>query len=370
MSYIALYRKYRPRSFSEVVGQEDIVQTLRNAVVHHLLAHAYIFSGPRGSGKTTMARILAKAANCQKPEKNGDPCNACKACGEIAGGRALDLIEIDAASNRGIDDIRELREGVRFAPSTLTYKVFVIDEAHQLSRDAANALLKILEEPPSHAIFVLATTELQKMIPTILSRCQRFEFRRLRTEEIALRLEEIAKAEGAEIGRGALNLIASHAEGAMRDGIGLLDKVLAMHPGGTLGVREVSSILGMTDREDLSALTARVFHGDAAGAVEKLHEMVRGGGDAFDIARDLVRHLRALLIIRVNPGIAHRVLEGVEEKELERMVAFARDVREEDLKRALHSFMEAESRMKYTHIPELPLELAIVDVCGISAGEE
>jgi len=212
MANIVLYRKYRPKSFAEVTGQEHIVQTLKNAVEGDLLSHAYLFSGPRGTGKTSLARLLAKSANC-KIFKNGEPCNKCEFCQEINSNRAIDIIEIDAASNRGIDEMRTLREGVKFAPAKLKYKVFIIDEAHQLTKEAANALLKTLEEPPAHAMFILATTEAHKMIPTIASRCQRFDFRKLTVLEIVKKLQDVAKAEEAVIDKEALQLIALNSGG-------------------------------------------------------------------------------------------------------------------------------------------------------------
>jgi len=221
-----LYRKYRPQKFSEFVGQEHIVKTLTNAISSGLISHAYLFYGPRGSGKTTIARLFAKAVNCQN-RKGGDfePCNQCFSCKEISEGRAVDLIEIDAASHRGIDEIRDLREGIKFAPTRLKYKVFIIDEAHQLTKEAANALLKTLEEPPSHAIFILATTEIHKMIPTIISRCQRFDFRKLTVPEILKKLEIICQKEKIKIEKVALELIAQNAQGSMRDAESLLDQV-------------------------------------------------------------------------------------------------------------------------------------------------
>ena len=205
MANLVLYRKYRPKTFAEVVGQEHVVQTLTNAISSGTTSHAYLFSGPRGSGKTTLARLLAKAVNCEK-RQGFEPCNKCLSCVEINEARAIDLIEIDAASNRGIDEIRELKSGIKFAPTRSKYKVFIIDESHQLSKDAANALLKILEEPPSHAIFVLATTEIHKMIPTIISRCQRFDFRKLTLPEIIKKLELIIKSEKARAEKSALEL--------------------------------------------------------------------------------------------------------------------------------------------------------------------
>ena len=228
MSELVLYRKYRPQSFADFVGQEHIVKTITNALAMGRVAHAYLFCGPRGVGKTTIARILAKAANCENRKKDDyEPCNKCLACQEINQGKSLDIIEIDAASHTGVDDIRELRDGIRFSPTRLRYKVFIIDEVHQLSKAAFNALLKTLEEPPEYAIFILATTEIHKVPETIISRCQKFDFHRLSMEKIIERLAKIAKSEGVKIEKPALEMVAMNAEGGMRDAESLLGQIMA-----------------------------------------------------------------------------------------------------------------------------------------------
>ncbi|MEK7519244.1 MAG: DNA polymerase III subunit gamma/tau, partial [Patescibacteria group bacterium] len=247
---LVLYRKYRPQNFSEIIGQEHVVQTLKNALQKGLISHAYLFSGSRGSGKTTIARLLSKAVNCEKL-KGSEPCNACSSCKEIQEGRAIDLIEIDAASHRGIDEMRELRDGIKFAPAKSKYKVFIIDEAHQLTKEAANALLKTLEEPPRHAIFILATTEIHKMIPTIISRCQRFDFRKLTIEEIIKRLELLAKKEKVNIEKAALELIALNSGGSLRDAESLLDQVLTfsgvLSGKGQIKAEDIKELLGLVE---------------------------------------------------------------------------------------------------------------------------
>ena len=224
---LVLYRKYRPQKFGEVVGQEHVVTTLTNSIKGNNISHAYLFSGPRGSGKTTIARLFAKAINCENPTDGFEPCNKCSSCLEIMAGNSMDLVEIDAASHTGVDDIRQLIEGVKFAPVKSKYKIFIIDECHQLSKSAANALLKTLEEPPAHAIFLLATTESHKMIPTILSRCQKFDFKRLQISEIMEKLEFISKKEGVKFEESALSLIALNSRGSFRDAESLLDQCMS-----------------------------------------------------------------------------------------------------------------------------------------------
>ncbi|MBI2577945.1 MAG: DNA polymerase III subunit gamma/tau, partial [Candidatus Wildermuthbacteria bacterium] len=315
MANLVLYRKYRPKYFSEVVGQEHIVQTLKNAVQTGLISHAYAFIGPKGSGKTTIARILAKAINCESASRqtNGEPCNSCASCTDINEGRAMDLIEIDAASNRGIDEIRELKEGIRFAPTKLKYKVFVVDEAHQLTKEAANALLKTLEEPPSHAIFILATTEAHKMIPTILSRCQRFDFRKLTMPEIIQQLQDVAGKEGIDAEKRALELIASRAGGALRDALSILDKVLTFHrsfgKNKEVEAATVQELLGLIDVNSLSDLLKLIKDGDAAKAIETLNGYLEKGTDPMELAKSLVDYSRHVLLVKINPSLEHMLQE-------------------------------------------------------------
>lgn len=364
---LVLYRKYRPKFFAEVVGQEHVVQTLTNAISLGLISHAYLFSGPRGSGKTTIARLFAKALNCQGRDVGGDfePCNKCSSCLEINENRSIDLIEVDAASNRGIDDIRELRDGIRFSPVKSKYKVFIIDESHQLSKDAANALLKTLEEPPSHAIFILATTEIHKMIPTIISRCQRFDFRKLTIPEIVGKLEMIAKKENAKIDKSALELIALHSGGAVRDAEGLLDQALTFS--GTLANQDVikaddiKELLGMVDVNIVSEFFGLIADRKAGEAIEFLNKILEKGKDPQEFAKAFVAYARQGLILKIAPGETNPILTGLTKEEEQRLRSQIEKFEEPALRRNLELFVEAESKMKYSSITQLPLELAVIE---------
>lgn len=368
MANLVLYRKYRPRTFEEVVGQEHVVRTLRNAVSHNMISHAYLFSGPRGCGKTTMARLLAKAVNCEKPEA-GEPCNECSACKEITLGSAMDLLEIDAASNRGIDEIRNLKEGIQFSPTKLKYKVFVIDEAHQLTKEAANALLKTLEEPPSHAIFILATTEIQRMIPTLASRCQRFDFRKLRVPEMVQRLGDMVKKEGIKVEKDALELLAHHAGGSLRDAEGLLDKVLTFHLGSGkkegIQAEAVRELLGIVDIQIIGSFADLLLAKNTGKAIESLNKNLEEGMDPQEFARTLIEYLRTILILKINPALEDMFAGPLTKEQQEKMKLQTSNTEEEFLSRAIKNFMEAEQKMKYSSIIQLPLELAIIDSCGI-----
>ncbi|HCM36936.1 MAG: DNA polymerase III, subunit gamma and tau [Candidatus Wildermuthbacteria bacterium RIFCSPLOWO2_02_FULL_47_9c] len=368
--HMVLYRKYRPKSFSEVTGQEHIVETLKNAVAGNLLSHAYLFSGPRGSGKTTLARLLAKAANCESargPTK-GEPCNACSSCEEINRGRAIDLVEIDAASNRGIDEMRELRDSVAFVPAKLKYKVFVIDEAHQLTKEAANALLKTLEEPPAHVLFILATTEAHKMIPTIASRCQRFDFRKLTVPEISGKLAEVTKAEKASVNKEALQLIALNAGGSLRDALGLLDKVLTFYSildtKEPIGAAVIKDLLGLVDINLVGEFVQLLADKKAGEAIDFLNKNLQAGMDPQEFSKNLVRYLRHTLVLSINPELSHIFESELTPEQLERMVQQASQFSKDLLPNIVENFMRAEQEMKYASIVQLPLELAIVESCA------
>jgi len=366
---LVLYRKYRPQTFSEVIGQEHVVQTLTNAISMGMVSHAYLFAGPRGSGKTTLARILAKAVNCQNRKKEEfEPCNKCSACLEINQGRAIDLIEIDAASNRGIDEMKELRDGIQFSPTRLKYKVFIIDECHQLSKEAVNALLKTLEEPPSHAIFILATTEIHKMIPTIVSRCQRFDFRKLTLPEIIRKLEMIVKAEKKKIEKSALELIALNSGGSFRDAESLLDQVFAYSNAlkkEKIEPDDIKNLLGLIDINLVSQLADFLIQKDGAGAVKFLNEVLEKGKDPQEFAKTLISYLRQALILKINPDLTNPIMGGLTSEERQRLLVQSQNFKEEELHRVLKLFMEAENKMKYSSISQLPLELAIIESCGV-----
>lgn len=298
MSYIVFARKYRPQGFDEVVGQSHITTTLKNAIAQGRVAHAYIFAGPRGVGKTTTARILAKALNCQNgPTAN--PCNTCPSCMEITQGASLDILEIDGASNRGIDEIRNLRENVKFSPSKGRFKVYIIDEVHMLTQEAFNALLKTLEEPPAHVKFIFATTQSHKVPPTILSRCQRFDFRRISIKDIVDSLKRIVKKEGLGADDDALMLIAKHSDGSMRDAQVVLDQISSFSDG-KISLEDASKILGAVSDDILFSLADSIKSKDAAGALKIIDDLADEGKDVAQIIVYMIEHFRNLSVAKIN----------------------------------------------------------------------
>jgi DNA polymerase-3 subunit gamma/tau len=351
----ALYRKWRPQTFDEVSGQEHVLHTLRHAIGSGRIAHAYLFSGPRGTGKTTMARLLAKAVNCLNPDPAARPDNACAICTAITEGRLLDLIELDAASNRGIDEIRDLRDKINFAPGQARYKVYIIDEVHMLTEPAFNALLKTLEEPPAHAIFVLATTDPQKVPATIVSRCQPFAFRRLTVSEIVARLQELVAAEGLNAEAEALTLIARQATGAMRDAVSLLDQLAA--GGEEITVARAQAALGAGALRWVGDVISALCEANAAAGLDAINQAMDSGADARQFARQIVEQLRAVMLIKLgDPALVDlpaeqraRYNEQAERLELDRLT------------RAIKLFNQAALDLRGGWQPQLPLELAFIE---------
>lgn len=366
MANLVLYRKYRPKIFSEIIGQEHVVKTLTNALLSDMVSHAYIFSGPRGTGKTTIARLLAKAVNCENL-KGFEPCNKCSSCEDINRGRSMDLIEIDAASHRGIDQMRELRDGIKFAPTKSKYKVFIIDESHQLTKEAANALLKTLEEPPSHAIFILATTQIYKMIPTIISRCQRFDFRRLRVEEIVKRLEIISKKEKIKVEKPALELIAVNSRGSIRDGESIFGQAITFctdRADKKITANEIKDLLGLVEMGLISQLFDYLKTKDTEKAINHLNELYKNGQDLQEFAKAFINYLRQALILKITgetAKIQNPIITGLTKEEFQKLQTQAADFEEQELGRILNLFLQAENKLRYSSIPQLPLELAIIE---------
>ena len=359
----ALYRKWRPARFDDVVGQQHVTRTLRNAVAAGRVGHAYLFCGPRGTGKTTIARLLAKAVNCLAEDPAERPCDQCASCQAINEGRFLDLIEIDAASNTGVDDIRALRDKINFSPSEGRFKVYIIDEVHMLSPAAFNALLKTLEEPPPHVKFVLATTEEHKVLATIKSRCQQFNFRLLSHQEIVGRLRWIAGQEGLEVEPEALALMARQGAGSIRDAESLLDQLVTA-PGQTITLEQAQLVLGTASFQAVSNLVTAWLDADGGRGLTIIHDALGAGADARQFARQMVDYLRQLLLLQAG-GDAITLDAPAEEQE--RMVAQARRATRDDLVQAVRRFSEAALASSSSWQPQLPLELAFIELLPTEA---
>ena len=359
MPYRALYRQWRPRDFSHMVGQKPIIETLRNQVVHDRIAHAYLFCGSRGTGKTSTAKILAKAINCEHPD-NGDPCGRCANCQRMDREESLDIIEIDAASNNGVDEMRDLRDTVKYPPQFGRYKVYIIDEVHMLSTSAFNALLKTLEEPPPHIIFILATTEPQKLPETILSRCQRFDFGRIATSDIAARLREASEGAGAAVSDGALMTIARAAEGGMRDALSILDMCLGY--GDNIDESMVRRILGTCDSGFLFRFGEALADENAGSVFQMIDEMMRDGRDPTVFAKDVSHHIRCLLLAKSCPEQLGSILDLTDDD--------AADYREQAekfsvsrLMKILDLYMALETEMRLSASPRVALENTSLKCC-------
>lgn len=361
MGYQVTARKWRPQTFDDVVEQAHVTRTLRNAIRLDRIAHAYIFAGTRGVGKTTMARVLAKALNCDHGPTE-QPCNTCQSCLEITQGTSLDIIEIDGASNRGIDEIRDLRERLRYLPTRGRYKVYILDEVHMLTKEAFNALLKTLEEPPPHVVFVFATTEIERIPYTIVSRCQRFEFKRVSLAGLMAQLEHITQSEGIRMTRSCLQRIAKAAEGSMRDAQSLLDQVVA-YCGMDVRDEDVDQILGYVGIEILAQCLRALLHQDASTALHLLHTLQSDGHEAAGIVRALLEGFRHLIVLKTVPQPAELI--PLSEADLELLQAIASTASLEDIYGQFHTLAATEQSLRHASNPFLGLEMALVRMACI-----
>ena len=358
MAYMALYRKWRPDNFANLVGQDHVSQTLANAIKSGRIGHAYLFTGPRGTGKTSTARILAKALNCEHGPTT-EPCNKCEACQRINSGSSMDVFEVDAASNRGIDEIRDLRETVKFAPVNGRYKVYIIDEVHMLSRDAFNALLKTLEEPPAHVVFIMATTEVYKVPATIQSRCQRYDFKRITVDDIFNRLKTVVEDMEIKADDDALRMIAVKADGGMRDALSILDQCIALSEQ-SLTIDRVQQLLGLVGKEWLDKLVGALQSKDAAAVLTMVDEIIRAGKDLQQVLGELGIHFRGLMIFK-----AAGLVDGVDyySQTDESIKKQAAGFTQEQIVWIIRRVHEAANEVKWSPQPRIAVEAALLEIC-------
>ncbi|HZK34598.1 MAG TPA: DNA polymerase III subunit gamma/tau, partial [Bacillota bacterium] len=357
--YTALYREYRPDTFDQVVGQDMVVRTLKNQIKNKRIAHAYLFCGSRGTGKTSTAKVFSKAINCIEPKEHG-PCLKCKVCESLSSGNSMDVIEIDAASNNGVDDVRDLREKVKYPPSVGAYKVYIIDEVHMLSAGAFNALLKTLEEPPAHAVFILATTEPHKLPSTILSRCQRFDFKRIRLQTLVEWLRSISGSIEVEVEEAALYTIARWSKGGARDALSLLDQSIGLC-GDKISNDDILSILGTADQDFIFNTADDLISGNVEGLLKAVNHLLDDGKDLTVFLNDIINHFRNLLVAKLCYDPSE--LLDAETSELERLKAQSQTAKETRLVRAVEIFTALVADMKWSNQPRVLFELALVQVC-------
>ncbi|MFT5872870.1 MAG: DNA polymerase-3 subunit gamma/tau [Clostridium sp.] len=361
MAYTALYREWRPKTFQDVVGQEHVTITLKNQINSQRIAHAYLLCGTRGTGKTSTAKILAKAVNCLNSD-NGEPCNECEMCKKINSGTAIDVTELDAASHNGVDNIRDIIEDVAYPPQEARYKVYIIDEVHMLSIGAVNAFLKTLEEPPSHIVFILATTDPQKLPITILSRCQRFDFKRIKSAEIFERLRKIVTEQGISVDDNSLKLISRISDGAMRDALSILDQAISMNDG-AIEYDNVIDMLGLVTSESLTKLSDSVIDRNIEGAIKGINEIVSSGKDIYVFIKDMTTHMRNLLMAKVSEHVED--ILDMSRENIDILKKQASKIRVEEIMRNIKILQEAEEKAKWSKQNRIYLELAVIKMCKI-----
>jgi DNA polymerase-3 subunit gamma/tau len=360
MAQLVFYRKYRPQTFKEILEQQIIVQTLSNAILENKIAHAYLFCGPRGTGKTSMARVFAKAINCfNRKDNEYEPCNKCESCNDINNGSSFDVIELDAASNRGIDEIRNLKDNIKIKPLKSKYKIFIIDEAHQLTEAACNALLKVLEEPPEYAIFIFATTNPEKMIPTILSRVQRFDFKRISLNGIIGQLEKICKQENIKYEKEALKMIALSARGGVRDSESILGQVATFDKEVT--VQEVVDLIGNVDFYTIKNFIDLIIQNDKEQCIQFIHKLDEEGFNLLEVNKGIIEYLRNLVLLNISKDLETIVAQTVTKEELEILKEQAELLDNNKIYKLILAFLQAQNQFYNSPIDSLPLELVILE---------